>query len=162
MDNRWPNLVSLDSIPGLAPGERSRIVHACESIYRRTDFRCLYNTLSKSLHFYIREPDMGAYVPNGAVQVFDHCGVSRVFRFNAVWVDEMCRMLRQGRAPRHLKDREMAYAERSAQTDAASAANRESADKERDFNRHVQRAKNRSGMSSKFRPSAVVNGFKGA
>lgn len=162
MDYRWPNLIDLAAIPGLDPVSRRRLIAACASIYARTDFRVMYNTAIQRLHFYIREPDMGAPVPTGAVMVFNPDGSPRTHRFNAVWIDEMCRMLRQGRAPRHLKDRAAVEHEVSQRSDAAFEKSKAWSDRERDANNTVRRVKNRQGMGSKFRPSVLVNGLKGS
>lgn len=162
MDTRWPHLVDVSGIPGLHQADRQKLARACDSIYSRTDFRCLFNRITETLHFYISDPDMGAALPKGALLVFDQGGQPRTHKFDSLWIDNICGMLQAGRTPRHLKDRDIAFRETSRKSDVESQKSREWTIREKEARKTARRVTNRMGMSSKFKPSVLVNGLKGS
>lgn len=157
-DFRYPNLVRLADAP-VDPVLRRRLERDAESIYARTDFRCVYNTRNDTLFFYIKEPCQGAAIPFRLVALRD----GKLPQIPGVdWKDEVCRLLQRGRVADAVKDREMAWEEQSLQSEArAKRETTDHAELERITLENLKDARNRVGMHSKYRPSAVVDGLKG-
>lgn len=161
IDIRYPALRSIEDIPGMSRVDRRRLRADCRSIYHRTDFRCAYHAVQESLFFYLGANFDGAALPGDLVYI--NAGqLPRTKAGDLPWVDMICYVLQTGRIPASIKDRELAYAENAAKSDAASAENRRMDVVEKDIAGRLRFNRNRVGMHRKFRPSAVVDGLKGS
>lgn len=159
LDNRWPHLCEVSSIPNMDQVDRARMRRACERITARTDFKAAYNKATGCLHFYLGSPEIGAAVPSALARVTVRPGINRTLSENRV--EAVCKTLQRGRVSRALKDREMEYAENAQKSDIASLKDKKRGEAEKVVEQKLRRTLNRRGMSSRFRPSAVVDGLKG-
>lgn len=162
MDNRWPHLVELDRAPGLDTADRARLKRACTRVKTRTDFDVLFHKPCGTLHFFLGSADCGAALPADMVRINGMDGLPKIHKFNDTWVDEVSRFLQRGRMSRAEKDRETAYRIRSVESDKKSEEDRTFGEREKIVAENIKHIENRRGMSSRFRPTAVVNGLKGA
>lgn len=160
LDIRYPALRSIEDIPYMSRVDRRRLRTDCRSIYHRTDFRCAYHAVQQCLFFYLGADFDGAALPGDLVRI-DDGQLPRTKAGDLPWVDMVCYALQTGRIPASIKDREMAYAEKAAKSDAESAENRKMDVIEKDIASRLRFNRNRVGMHRNFRPSAVVDGLKG-
>lgn len=158
LDNRWPHLCEVDRIPGMHPSDRSRMGRVAHAVAGRTDFKTAYNRVNGCLFFYLNDASIGAAVHPDLTYIRRKDGFKVP---DDLWTEELVRTLQRGRASRAVKERAEKYAEQSAESDARSIRDRQRGETPKAVEKHLRRTLNRRGMSSRFRPSAVVDGLKG-
>ena len=158
-DQRFPTLFRVSEVPGLDDAGRARLEKIRQTVKARTDADCLYNARTGWLYFYIREVRQGLSIPERLCEfrirprVWNWCIEDRI--------DELCAYIRRGRIGAAMKDKLMDWAEKSALSNAESDRAREKAETHHAAYPTLRRVLNRYKMGSKFRPTVLVDGFKG-
>jgi hypothetical protein len=140
--------------------DRVALQKRLDRIHARTDFTGLYNTTNNCVFFYLREIAQGAALDWEMTAVIREDGEATARHLDDLWVDRVCRALQMGRAPEKLKEQALRWAEQAEKTDEVLAKERRRSDTEKLAAETVRRVKNRHGMHSKYRPSALVDGLK--
>lgn len=124
----------------------------CKVVYRQTG-------QSGYLHIYMADPAFGIAVPSHLTAVTRADGSVRDSITRDV--DAICRCVQQVNRPAEDTDRLIARAKADEEYAEQEATNRQLADRRKDAEKKLRRMEGARGMSSKFRPSVLVDGFKG-
>lgn len=107
LDRRFPYLIRLSEIVGLNTADRIAVVRFGEEVNERTGAYVLYDLRDGSLFYFIREITQGLAL-SPTLSVFRMAA-----RFDMglmARIDDVCRMILQGRMARSMKDRLAAWA----------------------------------------------------
>jgi hypothetical protein len=159
-DSRFPNLVRVREFHKLDPSARSRLQKRLDRVRARTDFEGVVNTASDCLFFWIGDVESGAALEWDMTTLVGPDGSISDKHRDDLWVDQVCRSLQRGRASWSDKMRMLDYAKQAEVSAEASKKSKRRSDVERLVETHRRRAKSRLGMSTKYRPSAMVDGLK--
>jgi hypothetical protein len=162
MDNRFPNLLELSSLPG-HPGRVKQLRAQIARICARTGARCLYNVVAKRLHFYRTDAAFGIPITGS-----DESGIpDALVRIREDgWLDEhrlvqiIASFFQRADMPKRDADAAIARAKAEAESAARSAHAKELEDRRPEAIAHLKRKGNRFGMGRHFRPVVTVDGFK--
>lgn len=151
IDSRFPWIVRIDSAP-LGEVDRKRLRRLCDRVSRRTGRRIGFNRRTKALYVWQKEINQGLGWPfkvirdDGTLSIPDE--------------EEMVRIIYLGQVPPDVKakwQRQQQWLDDQAENEEMERILDE---RRPDALDHLRRRRNRAGMSSKFRPSVVVDGFK--
>lgn len=155
IDRRYPHLCRLSDAARVPAHERPRIQRLLDSIKSRTNWVGLYDQLGHRLFFYLGDIRIGAALP------WEWTDLAEPHKLDNLWAERVVKAFQEAKAKSWAdRDRDEQYAETSKASDEQIASNRRKQDLVPTAKGLVKRQNNRLGMSSKYRPSALVNGLK--
>lgn len=163
MDRRYPNLCRIEHAPGVNGCDMAVLVRAARAIESRTNCKvCLRmgsNGRGGNLHVYPIDPGFAYTIPGYlTVALTPENGLKNGLESR---VDEIVQCVQRAKRPMKEHERDAAYAEKSEASEREQHDGRHFESIKPALEEKLRRKSNRRGMSTKYRPSAVVDGLKG-
>ena len=163
MDRRYPNLCRVEHAPGVNGCDMAVLVRVARSIESRTNCKVCLRMGSTgrgaNLHVYPIDPGFAYTIPGYLTVALTPENSLKTGLESRV--DEIVACVQRAKRPMKEHERDAAYAERSAANERDEHEGRWFEDHKPALEESMRRRTNRTGMSTKYRPSAVVDGLKG-